>query len=157
MRKKLNLAKLFPLLVLIFFALFVGGCAKNQHAEINKLFKGVDVSLGMSDKDAVAKLGEGEVSPCVAGYERNYPRASLNVGFNQETQTVRRITLKNAQYSWGTIHVGDSIQKASNYLSSIGFRAEQNSRVKFIKEGYRVTLTSFRGEKVDEIVVEIKQ
>lgn len=157
MHKNSILIHLVACVIFAAAALSLTGCGSNEHAEINKQFSGVDVALGMSDKKIVAKFGEGEVSPCVAGYERNFPEKNLNIGFNQDAKTVRRITLKSDKYSWAEIKSGQTVKQGQNRLTSLGFKQEAGSKVKYLKEDYRVTLTSFKGEIIDEIVIEIKQ
>ena len=157
MRKSSTLIYLVVCVIFVVATLSLTGCGRNEHTEINKQFSGVDVELGISDKKVVDKLGEGEVSPCVAGYERNYPDTKLNIGFDQSAKTVRRITLKSDKYSWAEIKSGQTVKQGQNRLTSLGFKQEAGSKVKYLKEDYRVTLTSFKGEIIDEIVIEIKQ
>lgn len=135
----------------------LAGCKSDPYAATNELINAESIYLGQSDADVQKALGgEGEVAPCVAGYERGYDEKALNIGFDQEKATARRITMKDAKYSFDGISPTMTMEEGASLLTEKDFEPEAGSKSRFVKEGIRVILKSIKGEVIDEVTVEIQ-
>lgn len=151
-----------PRMLVLLLAIAIGtssliGCASSPYDEVNASIATEGVSLGMADQDVVSMLdGEGEVAPCVQGYERSYPDLNLVVGFDQESSKVRRITAKAPEQSILGVSPGFSVEEAVEALSQQAFALEEGSKSKYLKDDLRVTLTSFDEVSVAEVTIEVR-
>lgn len=152
------LAVAVMLFVIVIAAVLAVGCSSTSsaHKEVNDGIVARDVVLDQKDADVVKAHGEGEVAPCVMGYERGYKDLGMVVGFHQDTERVRRVTVKDPTLSILGITPGASMGEATAALVADGFVAEGDSTSKFLRDDLRVTLTTFDSETIDEVTIEVR-
>lgn len=153
--RKISLVVALALLLVVGGGL--AGCKSDPYASTNELINAESIYLGQSDADVQKALGgEGEIAPCVAGYERDYDAKALNIGFDQEQTTVRRVTMKDAKYSFDGISPTMTMEEGTSLLVEKDFEPEAGSKSRFLKDGIRIILKSIKGEVIDEVTVEIQ-
>lgn len=124
--------------------------------EVNQNINVMNLKLLMPEKEVLKTLGyKGEEAMCVSGYEYKYDQLELNVGFNIDTDQIRRITVTNEHGDIYGIKKGLPFTEASSLIKSKGFTKEENSLSKFKKDNIRVTIISQQGTSVDGVSVEI--
>jgi hypothetical protein len=98
---------------------------------------------------------KGEKAMCIYGYEYEYEQSKVNIGFNSQTNKVRRVTTKNPDTSIYGIVPGMELSEAYSIVDSNGFTKSENSKYIFYKENIRLTLVSMKGTHADGVILEI--
>ena len=83
---------------------FLTGCGNGEGAfiseEVNPQINVFYVQIDMDESDVHKNIPtKGEKAMCVYGYEYEYGQSLVNIGFNSETEKVRRVTTKNQDTS----------------------------------------------------------
>lgn len=124
--------------------------------KINTQIDALGIKLLMPEKQVAELIGyKGKYAMCISGYEYDYNNSGLNVGFNINTDKVRRITITNDKNSIYGIHKGMTLKQARAILIGNQFAVEKDSTSNFTKENLRITVISMKGTNVDGITVEI--
>lgn len=125
--------------------------------EVNPKVDVMGVKLYMEEEEVEKAVGvKGEKAMCINGYEYGYIEENLNIGFNIDTDEVRRITTKNPETSIYGMHPGISLEKAYEIIESEGFEKYQDDKYKFVKEDIILSIISMKGSLADGISIEIK-
>jgi len=146
--------------ILLLSAVLMSGCGSSVSSliknDINPKIDVLGIKLGMTE-DEVFKLAgtNGEKALCTQGYEYSYEDKKLNIGFNSETKTVRRVTTKNPETSIFGIKPGMTAEEAFAKAAEGGFTKDANSNVKFHRENITLTVISMDGTLADGVIIEI--
>ncbi|MBP1743163.1 MAG: hypothetical protein H6Q58_141 [Firmicutes bacterium] len=146
--------------VMLLSAAVMSGCGNSVSSfikdEINPKIEVMGIGLGMSEEEVFKLAGsDGEKALCTQGYEYAYSDKKLNIGFNSETSTVRRITTKNQDTSVFGIKPGMTIDEAFSKIEGSGFSKDADSNYKFHKENITLTVLSMEGTLADGVTIEI--
>jgi hypothetical protein len=136
------------------------GCGNGDDAfiseEVNPQINVFNVQIDMDESDVHKSIPtNGEKAMCVYGYEYEYGQSLVNIGFNSETERVRRVTTKNPDTSIYGIVPGTVLGEAYKLIDSHGFSKSESSKYIFYKENIRLTLISMKGTHADGVTVEI--
>lgn len=150
----------FALLTILILLTGLAGCGNNSEAfiteEVNPQIKVFDVQLNMAEPDVHEAIPtKGEEAMCIYGYEYEYEDSLVNIGFDGETNKVRRVTTKNPATSIYGIVPGATLAEANQILDSHGFSKSEDSKYMFYKENIRLTLISMKSSHADGVIVEI--
>lgn len=147
-------------LSVILFILAVGCSALNDsfiEKEVNPQIDVMGIKLYMEEDEVHKIVGvDGERAMCVNGYEYEYRDKKLNIGFNIDTDEVRRITTKNPETSIYGLNPGISLDKAYDIIDSEGFEKDKDDKYRFFKDDIILSIISMKGSDADGIVIEIK-
>ena len=157
---KLKSKFLFTLLTFFIVLAIVTGCGNAEDAfiseEVNPQINVFNVQIHMNESDVQEAIPtKGEKAMCVYGYEYEYADSLVNIGFNSETEKVRRVTTKNPDTSIYGIVPGTELEEAYKIIDSQGFSKSESSKYIFYKENIRLTITSMKGTHADGVTVEI--
>jgi predicted small secreted protein len=146
--------------VLLLASLIFTGCGNSASAFIkDKINPNIDVlgiQLGMTEEEVFKLAGsDGEKALCTQGYEYSYSEKKLNIGFNSETKTVRRVTTKNPDTDLFGIKPGMTVGEAFAKIDGIGFTKDSVSNYKFHKENVTLTILSMNDTLADGVSIEI--
>lgn len=159
----MKLKNRISLVLVLFIALIstyaMSGCnaqSKFVKDEVNPAIEVMDVKLYMDEKEVHEKLkSPGEKAMCINGYEYEYSAQKVNVGFDSNTNKVRRITTKNPETSIYEIAPESSLDEAYKILKHKGFAKVGSSLYKYKKENVTFTIISMKNEIVDGVTIEI--
>jgi len=145
------------LLLMLFMA---AGCTGTDSSfikkEVNPQINVLGVQLFMDESKVHETVGsKGEKAMCVYGYEYNYEDQRINIGFNSQTQQVRRVTTRNPDTSIYGIKPGAELSKAYDTIASNGYTREEDSKYRFHKENIILSITSMKGTHADGLTIEI--
>jgi predicted small secreted protein len=146
--------------VLLLASLIFTGCGNSASAFIkDKINPNIDVlgiQLGMTEEEVFKLAGsDGEKALCTQGYEYSYSEKKLNIGFNSETKTVRRVTTKNPDTDLFGIKPGMTVGEAFAKIDGIGLTKDSVSNYKFHKENVTLTILSMNDTLADGVSIEI--
>jgi predicted small secreted protein len=146
--------------VLLLASLVLTGCGNSASTFIkDKINPNIDVlgiQLGMTEEEVFKLAGsDGEKALCTQGYEYAYSEKKLNIGFNSETKTVRRVTTKNPDTTIFGIKPGMTVGEAFTKIDGIGFTKDSVSNYKFHNENVTLTVLSMDGAQADGVIIEI--
>lgn len=150
-----------PLLIIILILLTIlTGCSNKEDAfitdEVNPQIDVFNVQIYMDEPDVHKAIPtKGEKAMCIYGYEYQYEESLVNIGFNSETEKVRRITTKNPDTSIYGIVPGTELEEVYKIIDSQGFSKSESSKYIFYKENIRLTLISMKAIHADGVIVEI--
>lgn len=162
--KKLNIMlknKLLYILLTPFILLSIlTGCGNEEDAfiskEVNPQINVFNVQIYMDESNVHEAIPtKGEKAMCIYGYEYEYEQSRVNIGFNSETEKVRRVTTKNPDTSIYGIVPGTELEEAYKILESHEFSKSESSKYLFYKENIRLTLISMKGTHADGVIAEI--
>lgn len=123
--------------------------------EVNPQINAFSVKLNMEESKVLDILGsKGEKANCVYGYEYEYTDKKINVGFDSNSNMVRRVTIKNPDNSIYGINAGVMLEDAYNIIEQNGFEKTEN-KYKFIKENIILSIISMKGTNADGVIIEI--
>lgn len=124
--------------------------------DINPNINVLGIKLGMTEEEVFKLAGsDGEKALCTQGYEYAYSDKKLNIGFDADTKTVRRITTKNPETSLFGITPGITAEEAFSKIQGSGFTKDSASDYKFHKENITLTVLSMEGNLADGLTIEI--
>jgi hypothetical protein len=124
--------------------------------KINPHIDVLGIQLGMTEEEVFKLAGsDGEKALCTQGYEYAYSSKKLNIGFNSETKTVRRITTKNPETSIFGMKPGMTVDEAFAKIEGIGFTKDSASNYKFHNQNITLTILSMEGTLADGVTIEI--
>lgn len=151
---------LFAILTPILLIAVLTGCGNAEDAfisqQVNPQINVFNVQIYMDETDVHEAIPtKGEKAMCIYGYEYEYEQSRVNIGFNSETEKVRRVTTKNPDTSIYGIVPGTELEEAYNIVDSHGFLKSNNSKYIFYKENVRLTLISMKGTHADGVILEI--
>lgn len=140
--------------------LAVSGCAQSSDSfidqEVNPKIDVFGVKMMMDEVKVKELLGsDGEKAMCVYGYEYDYLDSDINIGYNSQSNQVRRITSKNPETAIYGIKPGIELEQAYKLLLANGFKKSTDSKYKFSKNNVDFTIVSMQGKKADGITIEI--
>lgn len=154
--------KLFLVLIsaLLLSAAVMTGCGNSVSTfiknDINPNINVLGIKLGMTEEEVFKLAGtDGEKALCTQGYEYAYSGKQLNIGFDTDTKTVRRITTKNPTTSVFGIAPGMTAEEAFSKIQGSGFTKDSASDYKFHKENITITVLSMEGTLADGLTIEI--
>lgn len=155
--KKIVLALISALLL---SAAVMTGCGNSVSSfiknDINPNINVLGIKLGMTEEEVFKLAGsDGEKALCTQGYEYAYSGKKLNIGFDTETKTVRRVTTKNPATSIFGITPGMTAEESFSKLQGKGFTKDAVSNYKFHKENISITVLSMEGTLADGVIIEI--
>jgi len=136
------------------------GCGNEEDAfvseEVNPQINVFNVQIYMDESDVHEAIStKGEKAMCIYGYEYEYVQSRVNIGFNSETEKVRRVSTKNPDTSIYGIVPGTKLDEVYKTMDSNGFSKSEISKYIFYKEKMRLTLISMKGTHADGVIVEI--
>ncbi len=160
MKNKLTLLFKWAALVLI-MATVVTGCGSSTspiiEKEVNPNINVLGIKLGMAEAKVHESAGsQGEKAMCIYGYEYEYADKLINVGFQSDKGTVRRVTTKNPNTSIYGIKPGIELAEAYARITANGFTRDDISKYKFYKDNIIFSIISMKGTNADGISIEIK-
>lgn len=151
----------YTLLASLLFMLFVfSGCANANNSfiekEVNPQINVFEVQLLMDEQKVHETVGsKGEKAMCVYGYEYTYADKNINIGFNSETQQVRRVTTRNPDTAIYGIKPGVELAQAYEIMADKGFTKDAASKYRFQKENIIFSIISMKGTHADGLNIEI--
>lgn len=162
MKLKSRFFKSFSLIVVVLtLSMIFVGCSALKDSfvekEVNPKIDVMGIKLYMAEDEFHKAVGvQGEKAMCVNGYEYEYSDKKLNIGFNIDTNEVRRITTKNPKTSIYGLNPGISLDKAYKLIESEGFEKYGDDKYRFRKENIILSIISMKGSDADGIVMEIE-
>lgn len=157
---KLKNKKIFTLILVIFILASITSCSNEESAfikkEVNSQINVFGVQIYMDEPKVHEAVGsKGEKAMCIYGYEYVYADELVNIGFNSDTEKVRRVTTKNPDTSIYGVVPGIKLEEAFKILNSQGFEKSDSSEVMLYKENIRITLVSMKNTHADGVILEI--
>jgi len=157
---KLKNKLLFTILTVFILLTILIGCNNQEDVfiseEVNPQINVFNVQIYMDESDVHKTIPtKGEKAMCIYGYEYEYEQSRINIGFNSETEKVRRVTTKNPDTSIYGIVPGTDLEEVYKIIDSHGFSKSESSKYIFYKENMRLTLISMKGSHADGVIVEI--
>lgn len=157
--KNKNGYKYFLLTALLVLTFAISGCTSSStfiEKDVNPEIDVSGVQLLMDEQKVHEAIGsQGEKAMCVYGYEYTYADKNINIGFNSETQQVRRVTTKNPGTSVFDIKPGMELSETYKMLKENGFTQEAESKYRFHKENVIFSIISMHGTHADGLSIEI--
>lgn len=152
--------KIFSSILAIFILAILTSCSNEESAfikeEVNSQINVFGVQIYMDELKVHEAIGtKGEKAMCIYGYEYVYDDKLINIGFNSDTEKVRRVTTKNPDTSIYGVVPGIELEEAFEILNSHGFEKSEGSEVMFYKENIRITLISMKNTHADGVILEI--
>lgn len=128
----------------------------SNYDEYNQLIDAKGIQFGMKPDTVFQLLGDKpEEEMCVYGYEFFFEDAGLNIGFMLDSDTVRRVTVRNTTDSLLGIYVGDSVDTAFESATQNGFTDDPSIQGRMKKEDVYFTAVSKDGKIIDQLILEI--
>ena len=157
---KLKNKPLFIRLTIFILLAILTSCGNVEDAfiseEVNPQINVFNVQIYMDEPDVHEAIPtKGEKAMCIYGYEYEYEQIRVNIGFNSETEKVRRVTTKNSDTSIYGIVPGTELEEVYKIIDSHGFSKSDSSKYIFYKENVRLTLISMNGTHADGVILEI--
>lgn len=151
---------LYTSLIVLLTMTILTACGNSESAfisdEVNPQIDVYGVQIYMPEEEVHSVVPtKGEEAQCIYGYEYQYEDSLVNIGFNSETEKVRRVTTKNPDTSIYGVVPGTELAEAYKAMESNGFTKSDTSDYMFYKEDIRITLISMKGTLADGIIVEI--
>ena len=161
MNYKNKIANRTILTVSLLLMLFVlSGCADSSSSfiknDVNPQINVFGVQLLMDEQKVHESVGsKGEKAMCVYGYEYAYADKNINIGFNSQTQQVRRVTTRNPDTAIYGIKPGAELSQAYEIIAAEGFTKDADSKYSFHKENIILSIISMHGTHADGLNIEI--
>lgn len=155
MNQKNSLRYLLLALILI-MQITILGCSNDPYAsyiesELNSELDVNEIEFLMQKSKVEELIGKDyELAPCVYGYEMQYDKLALTVGIDN-SNLVRKVIVKNSNYSALSIKVDDDKSKAIKILIEKGF-TEKNADM-YINDFLSIKLLS-NDEIITGIILE---
>lgn len=145
------------LLTLVSLFILLAGCSSSiNYDEINGSIDAHSIVLGLDSKTVFEQLGEEpEQEMCVYGYEYNFSKTGLNIGFRLDDDTVRRVTVRNKEDSIFDLHVGDSLDGLAQRMTENGFEPDPSVDNRYMKDTLYFTAISKDGQTIDQLIIEV--
>ncbi|OEF98174.1 hypothetical protein [Desulfuribacillus alkaliarsenatis] len=145
--------------ILIVVSFLLVACSANLETtavkEVNASIDVEGIQLLQTNKDVESLIGyQGEYRRCIHGYNYDYEQLELNIGFDGNTNKVRRITTYNATHSLFDFTVGDALVDVVTILQDNGFSVAENDAHRFEQDNlfivlYTDDLETLRGYNVE--------
>lgn len=143
--------------LLILFLLY--SCAHTtpiDYQPIDDNLKVANVQLSMNEQQVIDSLkSEYHEENCILGKELIFDKLGIDIVFDTKDHHIVRLITKNKDSVLYGAVIGERVEDLSNVLLARGYVAEDNSKYKFIKDDFRITILSSDGNKITGFMIDV--